>query len=332
LNTPNDFNIYFNDSGVIDITDKNRKRISLFKNNLTNNNNSDTTISNLVTLKNKTNKYIFSKPFGKYVLYLPNKNDVSLRYNPVPRPEYSKYANSTNRKTATDYVIETCFETNLEEPFCSCIQRINTSNDNDTRDRQFCMNELLGSENLRKIIEQKQGSAYNDIAKNCDCSNPSCGTDHPYRLRLRELIGTCPSNLVVTICNTSFDAGSKLQTGDVNVQQKCGAEVGIGQTEQPPSTPNLAPVTGSTYTSDKPPSSTTPTTTSSTTSISPTSTTPTKTSSTTSSIVPPKKKVPVPIQTNNTLYIVIFIVVILIAIISYFMLKSPSQRFYKRHF
>jgi hypothetical protein len=226
LQKSNEFNLYFNDLGVIEITDKEKNTLKLFINNLTNQTESNITNSNLITINNKENKYIFSKPFGKYILYLKDKDNVSLRYNPVPRPEYSNYVNNSNIKTATDYIIETCFETNLEEPFCKCIWRPNTSSDYDIRDRQFCMNDLLGGTNIRSIIETKTPKdSYTNVAKFCDCSNPSCLDEHPYKKKLRQIIGECPSNLITTICNTSFDAGNKLQTGDVSVQQKCGAEV-----------------------------------------------------------------------------------------------------------
>jgi hypothetical protein len=323
------YKVYFNDDGVIEIK-KGAETIKKFKNSVTGNNSIDITTSNQVKMKDYTQKYVFSRPWGAYLLYIDNQK-IKILYNPIPR-ELANTVTSANRKSYNDYIIDVCFDTDKLDPVCYCIHRDNDEHKDDPNSTEFCMDNLLGPE-LNKLAKRNQGAG-GYIGPQCHCYNPRCDESHPYRVNaIIKLsppgITACPTSKNITICNASFDAG-QIETGDVSVQQKCG---GAGDIDASlPSTSPSKPVTGSTYTSDKPPSSTTPTTTSSTTSISPTSTTPTKTSSTTSSIVPPKKKVPVPIQTNNTLYIVIFIVVILIAIISYFMLKSPSQRFYKRHF
>jgi hypothetical protein len=224
--------------------------------------------------------------------------------------ELKKYCNSSTVDKTDPNFLDTC----------SCF--FNQSFYDDWRKTTM---KSVGNSKLSELLLSQYKSSV--IPK---CEYPTCANTtsiKPFETTVQQ----CPANQFQQCINNSFQTydGASLQQNVIDASQinNCVQTSNI----QPNPTPSsIQPVTGSTYTSDKPPSTTSISPTSTTpTSISPTSTTPTKT---TYSIVPPKKKVPIPTQTNNTLYIIIFIIIILIAIIAYFMLKSPSQRFYKRRF
>jgi|688.fasta_scaffold214504_3 hypothetical protein len=303
------FKVYFNDNGVIEIK-KGSVTTKKFNNNMTNASSIDIGVSNLVKMKDYKQKYIFSKPWGSYLLYIDNQK-VTMRYNPIPR-ELANTVTSANRQSYNDYVIDVCMETDKLEPTCFCIHRDNDSHPDDKNSTEFCMDDLLGPE-LNKLAKRNAGSG-GYIGPQCHCYNPRCNENNPYRVNsIVKLsppgITPCPTSKNITICNTSFDARS-IEAGDIAVEQKCG---GSGDTNASiPSTPVSSPavpaptqpVTGSTYTSDKPPS-----------------TTPSTPSSTTPSKPPSKPPSTTPSKSNNTIYIIIAIVLLIILAAAYFLLK-----------
>jgi len=311
--------VYFSDSGSIDVVTETTEKT--FGNSLTG---YKETNSTNIELKIKTipstQKYVFSRLLGLYVLYIASPREVTLRYNPVPRPEIiNLYKQSTaNATVAKGLIMNACIDSNGLDPVCSCINR---DEDDTGMDTEFCMNDLFGTPTVRRAIKKADRKAYDTISGVCFCTNSKCQPNHPVvEYIIKKEKGECPKNLVVTLCNSTINAGRDLKAQDINLQQNCGSSQTTQTAPEPspspaPSPAPSQPVTGSTYTSDVPPSSTTTTT-------KPKTTTPTKV---TQIQAPPKQK-------DNTMYIIIAIALLIVIIVAYFMLKSPSQRFYKRHF
>jgi len=299
--------VYFSDKGSIDVVTPTVTKT--FGNPLTGYNRSNSTNIELkIKTIPSTQKYVFSKLLGFYVLYIASANNVSLRYNPMPRPEIVQFYKE-DKSAAKGLILNACMETNGLDPVCSCINRNEETTGSDT---EFCMNELFGSDTVRKAIKKADRKNYDEIAGWCFCSNTKCQQDHPVvKYIIKEEKGECPKNLVITMCNSTINAGRDLKAQDINLQQNCGAS-STTQTatqqvpppvESPPVPAPSQPVTGSTYTSDKPPTTTVATT--------PQATQPTKVKQIQA---PPKQK-------DNTIYIIIAIVLLIILVAAYFLLK-----------
>jgi len=296
--------VYFSDGGSIDIVTESTEKS--FGNPLTGyKEKNSTNIELKIKTIPSTQKYVFSKMLGFYLLYIESSTNITLRYNPVPRPEIIALykQNDNSAAIAKGLILNACLDSNGLDPVCSCINR---NEDVTGVDTEFCMNDLFGSPTIRKAIKKADNKAYGDISGFCFCSNSKCLPTHSV---VKNIIlpekKECPKDLIVTICNSTINAGKDLTAQDINLQQQCGAtkttEASPELTESMP-TPSQ-PVTGSTYTSDKAPTTTVATT--------PQSTQPTKVKQIQA---PPKQK-------DNTMYIIIAIVLLIILVAVYFLLK-----------
>ena len=182
-------------------------------------------------------KMFYSKNNGAFFLYVDDSNAlkpiVTMYYNPIAHPEFSQFYNeSSNKEQVNNYVVDGCLENQAADPICFCMNKSQVkSTDPDT---EFCMNDLFnGDSDLRKKIknsENRQG--YDQLAKVCKCSNVNCKMEtHP----LMQVQDKCPTSLVVTMCNTSFNAaeGANLMTGGMNIAQSCSGNVGGGVKDPP---------------------------------------------------------------------------------------------------
>lgn len=253
--------VYFaDDGGVLSIN-----KTKHFKNGLTNKSvPPDYSSTTIVTLPSGDNKYVFSKPNGEWVLYRKNNNEVSLLYNPIPRPEWTKALIQNETKTFTN-MIETCSLVNAADPVCKCID-----GRTETPDTNFCMNDLLGNTQTRKAVKQMNDTAYGQLLDVCACSNGSCDRSHPFFKEYRKSGGSrsCDRPIMITVCNSSFNAGKDLKTGDVNIQQSCGGSMKSAespktsadspQSSTPSSSPTTSPQSSSTPSSSAEEPSSTP--------------------------------------------------------------------------
>lgn len=227
-NSENNLTLYFFDSGTISIAFNQITLVLEILNPVTKtaSSTSNYTFKNKATLK-PNNPYVFSKPFGAYLLYVKSPTDISLRYNPVPRPEITGSLKTTTKGVLSSLIANSCLETKTADPVCSCINIQNTD-ENRGVNTEFCMTELLGSSETRKAIKELDATAYGQMFKICDCSNVRCvEQSHPFHQAWRSpTVGVneaCPSNLAITICDTQFNVGRDMTaTGNLNLAQKCG--------------------------------------------------------------------------------------------------------------
>jgi hypothetical protein len=219
-------NLYFNDSGVIFYESDNKNENKVW--------------GNLITGKKEYvrvdpcekakigQEYFFSSKNGNYILYKNMDGTYSLLYNTVPRSEFSRFYEAAP-DAALSSAIDGCVATKGLDPVCSCINAEKTNEKDGKPEISFCMNDLFGGASARKAVKlsgsNRQG--YDTISNICGCTNTKCNKNHPFQKVFRDPSGThkCPDgNLTVTICNSSFNAGGNLNTGQVNLQQSCGSE------------------------------------------------------------------------------------------------------------
>jgi hypothetical protein len=234
--------VYFgDDEGVISI-DGNTN----FKNGLTGI--SDPALStllpnNIVNSDSVDDKYVFSKPNGKWILYCQNKDNLFLLQNPVPRPEWDIcYKNASN--VTVQQTIQSCLKTDGKDPVCKYLD-----GDNEEPDDNFCMNDLL-TPATRKVMKKGDRTGYANILSFCDCSKKGYDT-FPF-IKTYRTNTPCPSSLAFSVCNTSIDAGRDLKAGNVNIEQKCGANQTNAPSSMGGSPPTGSPPTGSPPTGSPP--------------------------------------------------------------------------------
>ncbi len=192
--------------------------------------------------------FIYSKPLGKWILYSTNLDSSDpifhLYFNPIPVDYAKRMTNVDTTSLGLNNLANYCIEVKGKDPVCVCINKENEDNNDDTEYQQFCMNDLLGSNKVRAAVKKNEIKAnnlqqYNAAANNCHCFNLNCNKLHPVRKVLTE-IKSCPNKIVMTSCTVQVGAseGGSVETGNMNVQQECGATVEDSTTEQNETTIN----------------------------------------------------------------------------------------------
>lgn len=241
---------------------KNQINMTTIPNEITKQTDVPTTDTYLIEPVSTTQTYFFSRPNGNYILY--KKNGLySLLHNPIPRPEYANFFNSTaeNQQLAFDTVINTCVENNGSDSLCKCLNKEQTSPTKPNT--EFCMDNLLGSHSATQTIKTSR-QAYEQIASICGCSDTDCQSK-PFNKLYRDKNGShkCPEgNIVVTACLSNLSANT-LNAQGINVTQNCGSQQNTtapppAWTAPPVSTPPVSTPPVSTPQVSTPPVSTPP--------------------------------------------------------------------------
>ena len=103
LSSSND-SVYLSDNGGVVSINYTRN----FKNNLTNTTQPNRSGNSKISLSPGNNKYVFSKPFGSWVLYRKTENEMFLLYNPVPRRETNLATANYGVKNVKEDIIRAC--------------------------------------------------------------------------------------------------------------------------------------------------------------------------------------------------------------------------------
>lgn len=272
-NAINTKSLWFSDSGVIKFKCMNNKCVkdpTLSIINTVKDETNITTIPNLITKQtdvpmtdtyliepvSNSQTYFFSEPNGNYILYKNSRGLYSLLHNPVPRPEYANFFNSSpeNQRLAFDTVINMCLENDGSDPLCKCLNKEQTSPSKPNT--EFCMDKLLGSQSATQTIKQSN-QAYTQIAAVCGCSDTDCQS-RPFSQLYRDKNGShkCPEgNITITACVSNISA-KNLSAQGINTSQNCGSQQDSTSSSPSSSTP---PKTSSTPSAPStPPSSSTP--------------------------------------------------------------------------
>ena len=258
---------YFNDYGVItiaeskdnDMTQISRSDVLYQINNpITLNNTVNLTTNNIVTLKSSKHQYVFSQPLGKFLIHIESKDKITLRYNPIPQPGFTQSFDKTNFDNYDNKIALACIENKMEDPVCACINVLNSSN-NKNNDTELCVNDLVGGSDIKDKIKKADRQAFDTMFDLCDCSNTNCTRlSHPYNIAWRTFKGKpCPSNIVLTICNTSFNAGGNLNASGANIAQGCSANSGSVANTSTSSSAEPSPISKPTETPISKPTGTT---------------------------------------------------------------------------
>jgi hypothetical protein len=191
--------------------------------------------TNIVKRDSVTQKYFFSVPFGKWILYTNSQTEpkFTLLYNPVPRTYAADYLKENTYSNGRDELAAYCLEADILDPVCKCI---NIENDEEKDRYQFCMNDLVGGNKVRAALRKLDRIKYNTDERMCHCINSNCLTKHPVRDRMLERVA-CPSSYTFTSCNVNIQAGQSIYADNLDLQQKCAASVGLSPTPEQPSPP-----------------------------------------------------------------------------------------------
>ena len=176
-----------------------------------------TTQGTLISMEKGDNKYAFSRPYGNWILYRKDKNNMFLLYNPLPRPESDAFIENRGTQEMKDIVLDSCTQNNGKDPVCVCL-------DGPEDNEKFCMDNLLTVQ-TRKDYQRLDNRSYGETEKVCGCANTKCIKTHPLNqkhFRKEGTINKCPDSINIAVCNTSISAGRDFKAGDVNVAQSCG--------------------------------------------------------------------------------------------------------------
>jgi len=205
-----------------------------------------TTQGTLISMEKGDNKYAFSRPYGNWILYRKDKNNMFLLYNPLPRPESDAFIENRGTQEMKDIVLDSCTQNNGKDPVCVCL-------DGPEDNEKFCMDNLLTVQ-TRKDYQRLDNRSYGETEKVCGCANTKCIKTHPLNqkhFRKEGTINKCPDSINIAVCNTSISAGRDFKAGDVNVAQSCGQS-------SPAPPPSSSPTPSATSTPSVPSATSTP--------------------------------------------------------------------------
>jgi hypothetical protein len=223
--------LYFNDDGHVQTKDEKK----FFMNPLVPSKSSSTNLieTNLVKSISTKQKFFPSRPLGKYLLYTKSqtKPKFSLLYNPVPRSDYcSFYKNKNTYEEARNLVAQYCLE-NTVDPACSCINIENTEGTGEEKKYQFCMNDILGGNEIRKKVKNDETQTYGTFQAQCKCLNHKCSTSHPIREIEILRSGACATENNITLCNAVINAEGATFNSNFELKQNCSSKTGITETQ-----------------------------------------------------------------------------------------------------
>lgn len=223
--------LYFSDDGCIQLAnDKN-----FFLNPLLPRKDVATNMleTNLTKSLSPVQKFFSSKPLGKYILHTPSqkKPDFKLLYNPIPRDDYcSFYGKKENYEEAKNFVAQYCVE-NRTDPACSCINIENQEGQGEDSRYQFCMQDILGGNEIRKNIKEQEAQTYGTFQAQCKCLNAKCLASHPIRDLEIKLGGPCATENNITLCNAVIKADGAQIHGNLELKQNCSSKAGLKEEE-----------------------------------------------------------------------------------------------------
>lgn len=206
-------------------------------NNLDANKVTNMTLINSVTyIPDKTDKYIFSKPYGKYFLYLENKNTVHLYLNPLQNSKVIK--NVYDRKRIYNSIAyKHCKRVQYKDPICPCLPRLESDKNNN-----LCMSSLY-TPTIKNEIKNSflnRPDEYAQMEKMCPFSNNKCDTTNPF---IKALVGKQPNmDITFNTCLVDISAsnGNVNNNGGIKINNTCGSKKKTPKS-QLPSTPTPTP-------------------------------------------------------------------------------------------
>lgn len=220
--------LYFDDTGTLLLKKIGSEKI--ISNGITKKNNVPTLNAFRLRSSDLSQKYFYSIPYGKYILYIESYTQAKLLYNPIPRNDFIDFYKKSDFE-AYSFAIQACVENGGKDPICRCLN-LQTDKDPDT---EFCMNDIFGSPELRKNVKNSatNKTGYNTLEGVCGCSNDLCEELHPLNAAIRSGVKACPSNLVVTICNSTLNTKDFVNS-NATLSQSCSGNLGGVATDATP--------------------------------------------------------------------------------------------------
>lgn len=229
--------LYFNDSGHIVIKNSDGTITKYMNPIVTDMNKITDVIDSNIASYDSSQAFVYSRPHGAWILHILSETSIQLLYNSIPRDDFAKYY-ASDPYQAKGLLLQYCKEVNGRDPVCKCLNQ-ETSGD-ESEKYQFCMNDLLGGNDIRRTIKSQDSAAYGALQQYCSCVNMNCDKNHPIYKVDRTGTNACADSLNITLCSQNISAGGNMSSqGIIALRQSCSAS--IANANDAPTTDTIIP-------------------------------------------------------------------------------------------